>query len=358
MTSADFSEASMNDLGEKGFLASVLPKLWVSPSLLGGFGHDAACIELPESPFDLMMKIDRASRPVALKQGWADHASWGRMAVTANCSDVLASGGRPLAVMICVMVPGSMPSQDVADVISGAAELCRENGVTYAGGDTKESAEAHVVGAAIGVVKKGGFLRRDVAQPGDQIFCAGKIGGFIAAYLALTDSPNSVSSQDGQLHRRYLAWPEPQWQAAGKVNGLQAARCGMDASDGLFDVLQQFTKHGVSATINLRDLNYHPFAVQYAKQVGIDASQLIFGGGDWNIIYCVPPERADEVANLQKEGLSLWRLGEIGDGRGVWATGEDGRTREVHGPVNEHFRSRIEDASSFMSEIRGGNFFR
>ena len=99
----------------------------------------------------------------------------------------------------------------------------------------------------------------------------------------------------------------------------------MDASDGLFDVLREFSAPGVRATIDLRNIPYHPFAREYAERLGIRASQLIFG--------------------------------EIGEGRGVWALDVDGRIREVRGPINEHFRSRIEDASGFMQQIRNGKFF-
>ena len=92
-------EPTLTAVGEKGFLTGLLPQLYADPRLLGGFGHDAAIITLDGAPFNLIQKIDRASYPVSLRYGWSGYQSWGQMAVTANCSDILASGGRPVSCM-------------------------------------------------------------------------------------------------------------------------------------------------------------------------------------------------------------------------------------------------------------------
>ena len=348
----------MNTLGEKGFLAAALPDLYADPRLVGGFGHDASVIELPHAPFNLIQKIDRASHPVALKRGWAGHEAWGRMAVTANCSDILASGGEPMACMMAVMVPGTEQASHVRDIISGAARECRANGIVYAGGDTKESADAHVVGSCVGTIAKDGFLPRNTAQPGDRIFCAGRIGGFAGAYFLMAEVHGNRQSEQTRPYTRYLGTPTAQWQVARAVNTAKAARCGMDASDGVLDVLQTFTSAGVGIDLHLDRVPYHPFATECARRTGIPLTQLIFGGGDWNILYAMPPGPAEALVKDLDPELPLFEIGVVTAGHEVHALDSAGNRHQVSGVVNEHFVSRIEDATSFMDHIKEGNFVK
>lgn len=343
-------------MGEKGFLQEILPNLYSDPRLVGGFGHDASVIDLPNAPFNLIQKIDRASHPVALKRGWADHSSWGRMAVTANCSDILASGGEPVSCMMAVMVSGEESAAHVRDIIVGASDECRANGVVYAGGDTKEAEDAHVVGCSVGVIPKDGFLPRNTANPGDKIFCAGRIGGFTGAYFLMKNVYGNKSSDETRPYTDYLGLPVAQWAVAREVNSRRVARCGMDASDGVLDVLQTFTTSGVGIELHLDRIPYHPFAVECAAKTEIPLTQFIFGGGDWNILYAVPPDAAGKLAAEVGDRLPLFEVGEVVEGQGVRARGKAGEPVPITGVVNEHFVSRIEDAAGFMDHIETGNF--
>src|SRR5450432_3975808 len=104
---------TMGDLGEKAFVSHILRGLYVDPRLITGHGQDASAITMPESVAEVAFKIDRAATPVAFTHGWADSSAWGRMAVTANCSDLLAAGSAPLAFMLAVTVPRDWPANQV-----------------------------------------------------------------------------------------------------------------------------------------------------------------------------------------------------------------------------------------------------
>lgn len=352
------SHTSMNSLGEKGFLQKILPSLYEDPRLVGGFGHDAAVIELPNAPFNLIQKIDRASHPVALKRGWSDYECWGRMAITANCSDILASGGEPVSCMMALMMPGEESPDHVRDIIVGASSECRDHGVIYAGGDTKEAVDAHVVGCCVGIVTKDGFLPRNTAKAGDKILCAGLIGGFAGAYFLMQKIHSDRASDETRCYTDYLSLPVAQWEVAREMNSRKAARCGMDASDGVLDVLQTFATSGVRIKLHLENIPYHPFAVECASKTGIPLTQFIFGGGDWNILYAVPPEAAEQLTAEVGARLPLFQIGEVMEGQGVWAQGKGREQVPIAGVVNEHFVSRIEDAAGFMDHIETGNFIR
>lgn len=84
--------------GRKAFLRKLLPGLVCSDDFVNGFGHDASIVDLG---FDknIVFKIDRAPNPVSVKNSWSDFCVWGRLAVVANVSDVLAVGGEAKAFM-------------------------------------------------------------------------------------------------------------------------------------------------------------------------------------------------------------------------------------------------------------------
>ncbi len=345
-------------LGEKRFLADLLPSIYADSKLLGGFGNDAAVIEVANAPFNLILKTDRASFPVSLKRGWSGYRTWGQMAVTANCSDILASGGQPLACMLAIMVPGYEAASHVRDIVLGASDECRANGIIYAGGDTKEASEPQVVGSAVGSVAKDGLLARNTAKPGDRLFCAGRIGGFAGAYFLLKHVFNNEKTQVTQPYIDYISHPTAQWRVAREINARKVAHSAMDASDGLLDVLQTFAAAGVRLQLDLDRIPYHEFALECAARTRIPLTQLIFGGGDWNILYCIPAAEAHQLVNLETHNFHLYLIGEVTDGHGVYAVDADKKEHPISGVVNEHFKNRIEDAASFMDHIEKDDFLR
>ena len=118
------SGLKMTDVGEKAFLAELLPKLFVDPAFVNGFGHDASVMDIGLPETNLVMKIDRAAKPIAALNGWSDYRVWGRMAVTANCSDILAVGGRPRGFMLSLSMQADSPVDVSTAVVAGAAEEC------------------------------------------------------------------------------------------------------------------------------------------------------------------------------------------------------------------------------------------
>lgn len=172
----------------------------------------------------------------------------------------------------------------------------------------------------------------------------------------LAEVIDGSQANEAREYIEYLSTPVAQWEVAEKVNAERLAHAGMDASDGLLDVLQTFASPGVGIEINLEEIPYHQFALSCSKRMNIPLTQLIFGGGDWNILYCVSPESSLRAESLRKSGLPLFRIGQVVDGNGVFAVDADGRKFSIEGAINEHFANRIEDAGSFMDLLRHGNY--
>jgi len=347
-------EDTMIDLGEKLFVSQLLPKLRRDPRLVDGFGQDAAVIDFAQNDTQLVFKIDRASAPVSISKGWSDSRAWGRLAVTSNCSDILATGGTPLAFMLCVCVPPNWKASEVESIVFGCEEFCIANEVVFAGGDTKESKTPQVIGSAVGTVHKNTALRRDGAKVGQKLVMAGPAGGFMGAYLQLEYRKDATESQR-QGWIEYLSNPTARWSEARFINTTRIASAAMDTSDGIFEALSVLSRNTLGISLDMRQVKFHPFAIECSETLGVPLYNLMFGGADWNIMYAIDKVHLDKLTAPDHSG-EFFVIGEFTKDGKIIAI-DDRFAYEVSGPVNEQFRARIEDMSTFMDDIQKARYF-
>lgn len=351
------SQPTMADVGEKQFLADLLPHLVPHSRFVNGFGDDASAILAPDGSV-VVFKIDRAAAPMAARRGWVDYGMWGRLAVTSNCSDILAGGGAPAAVMIAMILPRDWPAAAATEVIYGCAEECAANDIAFAGGDTKEGQAPVVVGSAIGFASRDRMLTRRGARPGDVIVVAGPLGGFLGSYLQLI---SAWDPSDEQSHgfdaladpwRDYVSRPRARWAEGAAVRDAGLATAAMDTSDGLYDAIATLTaRHG--ADIDLTALPHHKIAIQCADRLGAQPLNLALGVGDWNIVYTVDPDRWSTFASgASNQDLELTAIGTVSAARGIRWHDAGGRRFRVEPVVNQHFAARLEDESSLLTRLR------
>jgi thiamine-monophosphate kinase len=344
---------NMGDVGEKKFLGDLLPKLFVDPMFVNGFGQDASVIDLGLQEQLLVMKIDRAASPIASVHGWENYRLWGRLAVTANCSDILATGASPKAMMLSVCVPRDWTTKDVCDIVLGCEEECRRWNVAFVGGDTKEAPHPQVIGSAIGIVNRDDLLTRHKIRPGQLLVIAGSVGGYIGSYLQLTcRHPDAIASKHREEWMRYLSFPTARWAEARAVRLHGSATAAMDTSDGLYDTLLAMGAGKVGVEIALDSIPYHPAAIECSKFFAVPIFNTAFSVGDWNIIYSVDKAKIGKLmADAQCNKLELAVIGEFIERPGVFARGNKGELYSVNGVTNEHFVQRMEDEKQFVDSI-------
>jgi thiamine-monophosphate kinase len=344
----------MEDFGEKDFLARLLPDLTAHPSFLNGFGDDASAISIGGERV-VMFKIDRAASPIAAKRGWVDYQMWGRLAVTSNCSDILAGGGAPIAVMIAMILPRDWSAEAAVQVITGCAEECAAQDIAFAGGDTKEGRSAELVGSAIGLSRPDKVLTRRRARPGDRIVLAGRLGGFLGAYLQLleADRPGGLAAQPrSERWLEYVSHPRARWQEGAFMRDSLVATGAMDTSDGLYDAVATLTA-GYGADLALPALPYHDIAHECGANLGIPLLNLGLGVGDWNIVYTVDAERWRECGDKVDGGdLELTVIGEVTERPGIRWHDESDAQFTCQPIVNQHFRARLEDEDTLVTRLR------
>jgi phosphoribosylformylglycinamidine cyclo-ligase len=97
------------------------------------------------------------------------------MDLAAHCiNDVLATGAEPLFLLDYVAA-NRIDLEQVAELVEGAAEVCRQAGCALIGGETAElpgiyrEEEIDFAGTCIGVVERGRLIDGSSVQPGDAV---------------------------------------------------------------------------------------------------------------------------------------------------------------------------------------------
>jgi phosphoribosylformylglycinamidine cyclo-ligase len=95
--------------------------------------------------------------------------------LAAHCiDDVITTGADPLFFLDYV-ASGSLDLEDVADLVEGAAEVCREAGCAILGGETAElpgiyrEAELDFAGTCVGLVRRADLIDGSRCRPGDVV---------------------------------------------------------------------------------------------------------------------------------------------------------------------------------------------
>ena len=335
---------TMSDIGEKSFLKLLLPTLYVAPEFVNGFGHDASIIDVGLEEL-LAFKIDRAPFPVSISRGFGDYRTWGRLAVAANVSDLLAVGAKPRALMLSIVVPGSFNANHVREIVVGCEEACAAHQVVFLGGDTKEGPAAQVIGAALGTVKKGSTYGRAPARSGDYLFVAGRLGGFAGA-VALLDAATTVDKIP-QTWIDTLINPIARIAEGAYLREFCNVVAACDLSDGLTEAINIFCADGAGISISETALPMDFLAIEASTSYGVPLWQMAFGVGDWAIAFVVGEADIDVFRAGISAGLELYEIGQFDDTGHKRILDRAGVEQEVPNIINEHFRQRAEDGSRY-----------
>jgi thiamine-monophosphate kinase len=340
--------SSMEDIGEKDFLRDILPRLGKSGIFVNGFGHDASVLDLGLERH-IAFKIDRAPSPIAVARGWSDFKVWGRLAVVANVSDLLATGALPTAMMLSLVMPRSLEARKAAEIIAGCEESCAQHSIAFVGGDTKEGTAVQVVGAALGTVEKSYWLGRDKAMPGDHLIIAGMLGGFSGALSLLDVGGTSDTERQGLLS--VLTEPVARIREGAYIRESRLLHSCMDLSDGLAEAISNFSSDNVGITISEDALPLHRYATEAAQVLSVNPSKFAFSVGDWAISGLVSQANLDHFLENAPADLQLHDLGAFDSSGKCLLKARDGSVRPMPKVLNEQFRRRLEDDSDYFKSV-------
>jgi len=139
-----------------------------------GFGHFAGLFPLDDGRRLLAASTDSVGSKLMLHRR-AGTLRWGGMDLAAHCiNDVLCSGAEPLFFLDYVAA-AHIELEQVAELVEGAAEVCRAAGCLLIGGETAElpgvyrDAELDFAGTCVGIVDRDKLIDGSRCEAGDVV---------------------------------------------------------------------------------------------------------------------------------------------------------------------------------------------
>ena len=306
----------------------------------------------------------------------------GHKALAVSLSDIAAMGARPLWSLVSIGLPSEIWDQNFKDeFFEGYLTLADEYGVALAGGDVSRTVEQIVIDSILlGEVSSGAAVLRSTAQPGDQIYVTGTLGGS-AAGLKLIEmgarirrqeaggrlqedaegrgvSPTvregaeseppavaggpSKRSEDDSIQTLLLRHLRPQPRVGwGIVLGEERLASAMiDTSDGLSSDLAHLCRESkVGAWIQSAQIPVDKDVIKLCGRRALDPLALaLHGGEDFELLFTVHPGSA---ARLPKrvDGVTISCIGEITNEPGQIRIAEKNRVWDLPQKGFEHFKT-------------------
>ena len=270
--------------GETKLLAMI--RRWVATQgrardvLVRGIGDDCATIRTASRT---LLTNDAFVENVHFRRAWVPAWAAGWKALAASVSDIAAAGGTPIAAVVSLELPPSLPVSWLREFYTGLLAGGRRFRVAIAGGNLSRGPHVACHITVAGAAPRG-RVGRDGAQPGDLVAVTGSLGGSLAGLRCLERGLRGRGVA-GALWRHRV--PTPRLEAGRMLAPLVSAMT--DVSDGL------------------------------AHEAG---------GEEYELLACVPRLRmAAAVHAAARAGVRLTAIGMVARGRGVTLAGWHGTAR-------------------------------
>jgi thiamine-monophosphate kinase len=268
-----------------------------------GVGDDAALIQ-PAAGHQLAISADML---VAGTHFFADtdpyRLGWKTLAV--NISDMAAMGANPRWATLAI----ALPQPDIVWIgafTKGFFACADAFNIDLIGGDTTRGPLTLSV-QIMGEVMPDQALRRDNAEPGDDIWVSGELGTAALALNALLGKRELDASLLASC-RDALELPQPRVALGLALRGI--ANSAIDISDGLVADLGHIMKHsGTHAEIALDKLPCNAYVSDHFREKQIQ-KMVLAGGDDYELCFTAPAAAASNIMEISRTlGIRLTKIG-------------------------------------------------
>ena len=261
-----------------------------------GVGDDAALVR-PSPGMELAIATDMLLEGRHFRAA-AEPRALGHKALAVNLSDMAAMGAAPRWATLGIALP-SADEAWIAAFAEGLFALADRFGVELIGGDTTRGPR-NICIAIVGEVPAGQALLRSGAQPGDDIWVSGALGG---AALALAHPEITAAVQR-------LDQPEPRIELGVRLRGLASA--AIDVSDGFAQDLGHILERSAcGARVHYAQLPKQAAFARLEDQA-LERRCVLSGGDDYELVFSARQGARGEIEALSRAlGLPLARVGSM-----------------------------------------------
>ena len=258
------------------------------PRVVRWLGDDAAVVR---GRGYAVTSADTMVEGVHFRSGELTSAQIGHRALAGALSDIAAMGAEPGEAYMALGVPRNSEADATRELITGAATVAHECGVTIAGGDITQSPTLFLSFTVVGWVDDPGELvGRGGARVGDLVGVTGALGGSGAGLALLNGAAVNITPRTAaELHSRYATpWPRLR---AGRALALAGASAMIDLSDGLAtDAAHIARASGCVLELSLSAVPLAPGVAEVAAALGERAGVFaIQAGEDYELCFSAPP---------------------------------------------------------------------
>ncbi len=268
----------------------------------------------------------------------ADPASLGHKSLAVNLSDLAAMGAKPECFLLALTLP-AVDEPWLKAFAGGLFGLADVFDCELVGGDTTRGPLSITV-TAIGQIESKVALRRDRAEPGDDIWVSGELGAPSIAVRLLANNPeqglrDAVSASDYDQITEKLLWPQPRVVLGMSLRHF--ARAAIDISDGLIaDLGHIAARSRVGLELNTDLIPVAGALSALDPDRGLEAA--LNGGDDYELAFTAAPENRLAIEEIGSQlGLQLTRIGLVTAGDSVQLTDTRGRPVSVGEHGYDHF---------------------
>jgi thiamine-monophosphate kinase len=372
-----------------------------SSRLVTGIGDDASLIA-QQANRHLVVTTDLLIEGIDFHREATPGKLLGHKALAVSLSDIAAMGARPFWSFVSFGLPAEVWKSDFKDAFfAGYLELADQYGVTLAGGDVSRTTDGVMVDSIVlGEVAAGAAVLRSGAQPGDQIYVTGTLGGAAAGLKliemgarlgesGLASLPRAGARLDMRSVPGAIATGSPDDSATSQTQGPQTgspagvgtlregvdqetltsevraiealllrqlrpsprvgwgivlgeerlATAMIDISDGLSsDLAHLSAESNVGALIQSAQIPIDKDVIKLCGRRALDPLALaLHGGEDFELLFTVS---AHDIARLPKrvDGVPVSHIGEVNDQPGSIKISERNRTWDLPAEGFEHFK--------------------
>lgn len=266
-----------------------------------------------------------------------DPRSLGHKALAVNLSDLAAMGAEPRAFTLALALP-EINAAWLEAFSAGMFALADEHGCELIGGDTTRGPLCISI-TVLGNCPLAGALRRDRAEPEDDIWVSGELGA--ANYAVSQRYAGNALSADHPAVRR-AEWPTPRVALGLSLRHL--ARAAIDVSDGLIGDLGHICDRSRLGAEIIAEWIPADHCLAHMKPMEQQAWALR-GGDDYELVFTAPVEnRSAILAIADRLGIRLTRIGRMKSGADVMIL--DHRGQAIHADIGsfDHFAEAADPA--------------